>query len=918
MIGRSDELAFLLRSLGAIGPGGRFVVIEGTAGIGKTTLVAALETAAQEGGCEVLRCTGVDRQRSGFAALHELLHPVLDLAGVLPSRQQEALLTAFGAVADSPADPLLINVAALGLVEEVAARRPVLAVVEDLHWLDPSSAAALDFVARRLSNAAVLMVATVRPGEGPDDSFGGPDARRLSLGTLADDESERLLDEVAPRLTGRSRRRVLLEAAGNPLALHEYAAALGATTEESAPPLRLPTSRRLEQAFVGDLAVLPGPSRALLLLAAAGDESTHLPDLLAAGAEEGITPSDVLPLEHNRLVTVRGNRLEFMHPLVRSAVYGAASTVERAAAHRRLASVENDAVRAVWHRASALLERDEPVAAELEAVARIAQGRGALPDAVAALRRAAELSPDPGDRIHRLALAAELVRRAGQIKEASAILGDLIPVVRRPADVTLVIITETRLGLTAGHPMRSLDELIAIVERLEASTPAETVALRTLSLAAAAGRAWGMGVEAAVATRLRAAAAKLSASHDGWAQQAVLTMVDPVAQAPRVRPMLPSLYTRVLDEAMIDGRERAPGTNQWLHILARVAEAVHDYATARASWEEYRRYHHSSGTIADEAPALHGRSMLRLLAGDLAGALADSERVMELGVLSNSRRSSASGASMSALVHAFRGDFEQATARIRDSGDLRDHQPHAIISCRAGWAAGLVAMAEGRYGDAWLELRQVSVHPTTAIWVVADLAEVGLRSGHEAAVREVVADAERQARAFDAPYIWAVVHRAQAVLAPEDGAGELYELALREARSAGEALEIARCELAFGAWLRRRRRIVQAREHLEQAHRIFDDCGAKALADRASAELRAAGVAAPAPVAGRDEPGPDVTAILTPQELAVAQLAASGLTNKEIADQVYLSPRTVAAHLYRAFPKLGVSGRAQLSDVLRR
>ncbi len=912
MIGRSAELRLL--SGRRSGPGRAFVV-EATAGMGKTTLVTAVIERARAEGVEVLQCSGSERQMSsGFTALHELLHPVLAQAAMLPTRQEQALLGAFGLQEGNSPDPLLINLAALGLLEEAASRTPLLVVIEDLHWLDASSATVLDFVARRVGNSPIVLVATVRPGHEPAGPFGGPDATRVPLSRLSEEDAALLLEQVAPGLPERSRRRVLSEADGNPLAVREFATEVVA--RDGAPALagRLPTTRRLEAAFVGDLAALPERSRTLLLLAAAGDDSAGLAELLAAGAELGITVADIEPLERVRLVSVGQNRLVFFHPLVRSAVYGAASTSERAQAHRLLGAVATDPVRATWHRAAGVLERDEPVAAALEEAAGVAQRRGALPDAFAALRRAADLSPDPDDAVHRLALAAETARQAGLVEETGSILAEIIPLVRRPADVMLTAVVESMFGLTTGAPMRTPDDLIVLADRLEAPTPEERLLQRTRILVTATGRAWALGTDAGAKERLRQAAAQLLTEAQDWPQQVAMIMVDPASVAPAVRPLLPAVLPAVLDAAFVEGREREPGTNQWVQMIGRAAESLHDLDTARAALEEWLRYQRTQGTVADEATAMHARALLRIFAGDLTAALADAEQSYELGLATGAPRSAAAAATASALVLAFRGEPARVAEQIRTAQELTNHQPHALITAPGRWAAGLVAMAEGRPADAWFEMTQMAVFPTVALWGVADLAEAGVRSGHEEEARAVVAEAEEQARAFDAPFVWALVHRARALLTEGDAAEEHHAASLESARKSGEQFEVGRSELAFGEWLRRRRRIVQAREHLDAALRIFEASGARALTERTVAELRAAGVARRTATAA--EPV-DATAGLTPQERAVVQLAASGLSNKEIADQVYLSHRTVAAHLYKAFPKLGVSNRSQLVDLLR-
>ncbi|BAL89148.1 putative LuxR-family transcriptional regulator [Actinoplanes missouriensis 431] len=908
MIGRRAELQVVLDSLDS--PAGTLVVLDGQAGIGKTTLVAAAIRAAEDRGLRVLECLGIESQSvTSYAGLHELLHPVLPAAGGLPHRQRDAIRTAIGVLDGPPPDPLLIGLAALGLLEEASAAGRLLLVADDAQWLDPSSLAVLDFLARRIGALPVTLLAAVRAGTLAAPLFAGSPATRLTLTALGDADAERLVRETAPQLDGLLRERVMAEAEGNPLALREYATAAHRLARENpaAVPERLPVSRRLEHAFLGDLDDLPAASRTLLLLAAAGDDSTSVPEILAAGAEAGAGPDDLEPLERGRLAGLRRDRLVFTHPLVRSAVYGAATASERARAHQRLAAVVSDPVRAAWHRASATLRLDETVAADLEAAAHQAARRGARREAVAALRRAAELTPGAEARVHRLALAAEAARQAGLADQAHILAGEAVPLAVRPADVTALAATEILLSLTYGTPTRPIEEFLDLSARLGAGRDDEdALANRIRLLNGAIGWVWSVGATPETAGRL-AAAARAVPGPASWQRDLGLAMVDPAGQAAGLRPRLPEILDTALAQAFDGDAERDVGSSHWLLIYARAAESVQQLGAALAGWEALLRFHHRAGSTSDEAIALQGRAMIRLLAGDPGAALADSEQALRLADDSRLTRIAGQAAAISALGHALRGEPAEAARRITDSARYADHRPYALITSRARWAGGLLALDAGRPDDAWRELRHVAAHPVTALWAVADLAEAGARSGNTGAAREHVTAAEEQAAAFGSAHLDALVHRAAAVLAPEADAEERHLLSIGSARHAGNAFEVARGELVYGEWLRRRRRIVQAREPLGAALREFRRCGAAALAGRALRELRAAGVTVPAVRDG---------VRLTAQEAHIARLAASGLSNREIAGHLHLSPRTVAVHLYRAFPKLGVTSRAQLAGAL--
>ncbi|XVU28674.1 AAA family ATPase [Actinoplanes sp. CA-054009] len=877
MIGRSAEL----RTVRAALEQGQGVVLEGGAGIGKTTVVDEAVREARSRGARVLRCTGVENVAVfGYSGLQELLPPVP--AG-LSGRRREALLVALGLAEGGAPDPLLVNLATLDVL---TAEAPVLVVIDDAQWLDPSSLAALEFVAARSHGAPIAMLAAVRTGT---SAFAGLDIRRVRLDALGPAEAAALLAEAAPALPEEARERVLAEAGGNPLALREFAA----EARHLDTPGPLPVTRRIERAFLGDLSGLPEPSRRLLLLAAAGGS---IAETLAAGALDGAGPGDLEPLENSRLIVVEQGRLEFTHPLVRSAVYGAASLSARASAHRALAEVVTDPVRAAWHRASATPGLDEQVAGELTAAAEVARGRGALREAVEALRRAAALSPAVAGRAHRLALAAELARQAGLSVLSQSLLHQAVPLAEAPADAANLASTELLLGIEYGTPVRGAEQIIGLAARMDGDHLSRIRALNT-----AIGRAWGFAHDPETMDRLGRAVTGL-VDEGPWQREIGLALTDPVGQAPSVRPRLPGLLRQALDFAFDDCRERSMGTSRSLSIFVCAAEALQDLDTAGECWEHFRRWHHLAGTLADEAFGLQGRGLNRLLRGDLAGGVDDAGQALEMAEGMGLVRIAGQAAAIAALGHAMRGETAEARRRLADSVRFNENKPYALITARAHWAAGLLAAAEGRHAQAWRELTEVAAHPATGLWAVADLAEAGARSGMTAEAEAAVAAAEEQAAVFGSAHLWAIVHRARAVLSSRE---DSHLRSMASAEEAGNALELARSRLAYAEWLRRGRRIAAAREPLEAALAEFRRAGAAQLAERADRELLATGAVA-------DRTDEDDRLRLTPQEVRIVELAAEGLSNKEIGAQLGLSPRTVATHLYKAFPKLGVTNRAQL------
>ncbi|MEV0952098.1 AAA family ATPase [Promicromonospora sp. NPDC050249] len=905
MIGRSQELNTLVGLITQVAGSGRAVVVQGDAGIGKTALVEAAAERAVDAGYRELRCTGVQSETVvGFAGLHELLHPVLGLVDSLPARQRAALSTAFG-LAEGPApERLLINLAVLGLLEEVASTRRLLIVVEDLQWLDRSTVETLTFVARRLSNAPILLLISVRTGVDDldihEEPLSGLSVTRIPLVPLGPEEAGELLDALPVRLSAQARRRVLAEAGGNPLALKEFASSVSAPGDDTRlqPPGLLPTTRRLEQAFLGTAAMLPRASGRMLLLAATAHDAA-VSELFAAGRMLGLAEADLDAVERAGLVSVAGDRLTFRHPLVRSAVYGAATTAERAEVHRALATVTADLSRAAWHRAAATYERDEEVAAALEHAAEAARQRGGQPEAVAALHRAAALSPEPVERARRLAAGAEIARRAGATAVAGELIDEAFPLATDAKVLVELATTRLLLSNTAGTPGPSPSDLIALARRLAGPDgeghPEERVAVL-----------WGAAIEcfgkALPESERRAVEAELVAIDLGrWdpVQHMGLALLDPVGRAGEERPQLGRLAT-VMSEDLL-GQQ----------ILALTAESLQDLSMAYRIWSSTADLARRTGFPNDECQALRGRANTGLMLGRLVPASDDAEHALRMFEEMGLPVSTAATAAVAARVWAWRGDLVRASTALARSRELSARAPLALVTADQAWAGGVIALAEQRYADAWAELSHVSVHPTTALWALGDLTEAAVRVGQTDAVAAAVDAAGEAAAAFGSEHLEMLVARSRALLSDGPAAGEHFQEAVAKGQAAGTPLELARTRLLYGGWLRRQRRSLPAREQLGEALHLLDTAGARPWAERAASELRAAGVA---PV--RAGGGPDPTGLLTPQELQVARLAARGLTNKEIADQLYLSHRTVGDHLYRIYPKLGITARGQLRDAL--
>lgn len=899
IFGRSAELAAISDALASVSSGGTALVIDGEAGIGKSTLLASAAERALADGYRLLGCSGLQSQtKVGFAGIHELIHPLLGQAAKLPRRQHSALMTSFG-LEDGPApDRLLVSLAVLGLLEEAATQQRLLLVVDDVQWLDQSSLDVLAFVARRLTHAPLLLLCAERA------DLGGSAVRlegtpRLPLRPLPPGDAQELLAHTLRQSPGEVdaylQQRVLEQANGNPLAVIELSAGVGERHSDavsfSGEPL--PTSQRVEHAFLTQLEALPDDSRLLLLLIAAAHGSVV--EIHAAAQGIGLNFTEVLtPLERAGLVTVSGGHMQVRHPLIRSTVYGAAPMSARALVHRALAHATTDPTRAAWHRAEATFAPDEHVAADLERAAERTRARGAGAESAAAMRRAAALSPATEDRVRRLTAAADIARGAGLTTAAISILEEAEPLAGEHSAAQSLAITRFVLAVTASLPGQTAAELVALAGQYP---PGDDRRLELLWAAAIECRMHGL------ADRPRQAVLAAIRGLDNGSDEPLIdiatALVDDVGEGLRLRERLPALIERIGDDPL-------PAMS-----LAFAAEAVSHRGSALRCWTHVQNQSRRLNSSADECEGLRGAAHLLIQQGSLQTAVITAQNAQRMAEDMNLPMTAASAAAFLARALTWQGHAERARQALDRSRQLLAADPHILWNDDAHWAAGLAALCGANYTEALHHLLRMTSHRTSRRWAVADLAEAAAGCDQQDLARPVLAEVGDQARRLGTRLDNLLVHRAHALLArTDDEAEQHFQAALDESEGLDAETELARTHLLYGEWLRRRRRIVEARRHLTTALTAFDTAGATPFTDRAAAELRAAGVTAP----GKAKPGPAAT--LTPQELQIAQLAATGLSNREIADRIYLSHRTVATHLYKVFPKLAITSRSQLHVAL--
>ncbi|EXG82103.1 ATP-binding protein [Cryptosporangium arvum] len=891
VIGRAAELGELDRLIRELPRGGGVLTLEGEAGIGKTALVLAAARLAGRAGYRVLSCGAVGVEAAvGFDGLRRLLEPVLGRAEALPERQRVALLTALGRCEGPAPDLLLLGLATLRLLEEVAAERPLLLVVEDIRQIDPSSLDVVGFVSRRLTNTPILLLATQRPAAGADaPPLAGPVLRIARL-------SEAAAGEVADQLgvTPDTRRMLLDRAAGNPLALRELATAVHqhGLTSVTGVPEHLPMTDLLERTFVGQISEFPESTRRMLLVLAAA-EDLPLIDVLAAARRFAVEPEDLDVAETAGLIRISGDRAVFRHPLVASAVYRAGDAAERDAVHRALSETTVDADRAAWHRALATHAEDESVAAALASAGQRARRRGALADAGRALCRAAALTASGEVRAARLVEASEAFRGAGRWYDAVRAGQEAIPLTTDPA--LLVPLAQTYAMMSDLGVPGDVDQ--AVFDEILGRLPSDQGRVGVLSAAAMAAVS-----RFEPRASIREALEPVGRSIDDPLLIAVLTVLDPVRYATRFRQQF-------------SGAIRSTDDPVHLMVLGRAAEAVHDVPGSVQALDRAVDGFRRAGSPRDVCLALARRGRVRLAAGLLTAADGDLRASLRVAEDLELTTIVASAVVALARLRLRRGDSTAATDALSREAELVGVHPRRPLAADFAWTRGLLALAEGRAGDAWERFRAVSVDRETSRWALADLVEAGIASGRGDEVQDFVEDAAREAAVFRSPHLTSSVHRSQALLGSGVATDALYQEAIRIGREGVGGLELARTHLLYGAWLRQQRRVVEAREPLTDALQEFDRLRVAPLAERAAAELRAAGVS---PARDGRAATVDAAAVLTPQELQIARLAAAGLTNREIADQVFLSHRTVGAHLYRIYPKLGISTRNELAGLLGR
>ncbi|HEX5596409.1 MAG TPA: AAA family ATPase [Micromonosporaceae bacterium] len=881
--GRTEEIARINALLGQARSGRSGVlVLRGEAGIGKSALLD--HTAHLASDMRMLRTDGIESEAGfPFAGLHLLLGRETDRLDALPAPQARALRAALGQEAGGDSNRYLVGLAVLTLLAELAEERPLLCLVDDAHWLDAASAEALLFAVRRLDAEAISVIIAVRADEpSPFDLAGLPE---LPVGPLDEAAAVALVAQRPEPVPDYLRSGLLTEAQGNPLALLELPV--------DGAPRRIPSSRyqRLHQVFAERVRHLPEATRRLLGVAAEASTADAAVVLPAAG-HVGCTRDDLTPAEQAQLVRLVDGRLVFRHPLVRTALRETTELGGRMAAHEALAAVYaagGDVCSYAWHRSAMATGPDEDAAQALETAARTGSPRGSAAVSVM-FERAAGLTADGPRRGQRLTAAAEAAADTGQLDRAATLADHAADYVADPvqlADIALVratvldgqdrpkeahrLLSDAAVAVAARDPRRA-GHLLFRAARAAANAGDFPALERT------AARAEELGVPSA---HLITALSRVFAAQNNLSDGSVAPLRVLVEETTGC-----AQHLELLDIG-------------WWHLMLADLDSAYDIA---ARLTEVARRQGAAGLLASVLPLL---ARTQQMSGRHDDAEASGTEGLRIAADTGQRRHAVYLATVLAALAAVRGD-EERCVELTAEPIARGVPPGNV---HAAGALSVLDLGLGRYEAAFGRLSGVFAARNRggAMASLPDLVEAAVRVNRLADGQVAARRYAEWAAHVRQPWTRAVALRCQALL--DGNPNERYARAVTLHQQGGPPFERARTELLYGEWLRRARRISEARILLHSALEIFDRLQARPWSARARAELRATGESVRAADTG-------VVQRLTPQEYQVVQLAARGLSNREIGAQLFLSPRTVGYHLYKAYPKLGVGSRSELAALV--
>ncbi|MEU2424137.1 AAA family ATPase [Streptomyces sp. NPDC007851] len=906
MVGRENEQETL--SALVTDPGGRALVLRGDTGVGKSALLDYTADIATAGKHRVIRAAGVEAESElPFAGLHQFLYPLLTYVDRLDDGHRRVFDVVFGRGGESaPPSVMTLGIAVLDLLSLAASQQPLLLVLDDGQWFDTSSTEVCGFVGRRLTGSSVKLVVGLRCDV--PSGFDTAALTGLTVTTLSEKASEELLDMHHPGLESNIRRLVLDEAQGNPLALLELPPYVRGRRAERTPEELLgysgiPLPQRLQQVYGARIESLGGPVRAELLRGAL--------DGVGAGTAAGRTRGTRYRMVHADEAAACGlldidplsGDFLFRHPLVRSTVVQMATPNERRVAHAALAGVHREDVeRRATHLAASTVDPDEEVAAALELAAESATRRGGALAAVAWLTRAAELSESREDRSRRLGDAAFIAGHAGLLDQAQQLVRSDTASGRQESPASVV--TSAYVALYEDGDVRSSrHQVLAAVETIRDSGAREPDEVLTRLV------------------NLLLAISQYAGDETGWAQahEVLGSLGDLVPPLSRIYQDAWGDVVRRgagvderVDRAFAELRDLEPWDVSRLGVAAYHVDTLSQY---RPHLQRIVDREVETGAMVTGMTMLHLIMLDQIAVGEWAEAERTGQRCLELTTSHRHALFAHHSRAYLGLLAALRGDTDHARelqahvdtwARPRGIGFLTQ------ITDTIGTTA---ALAEGDYEAAYLHAIGITPPGTFTPYAhqaprtLLDLVEAALHTGRTEQAHTHALAAHHANLPHISPRLALITHGALAMTTTDPTqATHHYHQAENHPHAPHFPYELARIRLAHGTRLRHTHGRKAARHTLTLAAEAFHRLGARTWTERAQAELRAAGAAGLTSSAH--------LAALTWQERRIADLAAGGLTNKEIGERMHLSPRTVSSHLYRVFPKLGITSRAALRDAL--
>jgi DNA-binding CsgD family transcriptional regulator len=906
IVGRASESRVLGGVLDAARSGrSSAMLVLGEPGIGKTALLESTMSSASD--FLTVTSMGVESEMElPYAALQHLCRPILDRLSVLPDPQRRALSVAFGMEIGPAPEHLIVGLATLSLLAEVAQERPVLCVVDDAHWLDSASARALAFVARRRLSDAVAMVFASR--EEAPDLAGLPE---LHVKGLNSEDSRTLLATVVTGpLNDKVLDRVLEETQGNPLAIMELPH--GLTDAQPAVGLRisaeLPLSRRIEESYRQRIAELPQDTQEFMLIASAeafGDAA-----LVRRAAQDVGLPEDAALLAVQAGLLAINSHVRFRHPLVRSAVYRSAAPHKLRSVHSALANAidsDLDPDRRAWHRGLATTNADEEVATELENSAGRAQQRGGLVAAAAFLHRAAELTSDRHLQAARLLFAAYLQLEAGRIDPAEYVLAESMRNLDDPALRAQAIRIDGAIRFAKGRGAETPGLLYDAALKL---SDIDVSSARDILMEAIEAAMWaGRLTTGTTLNDVAQAARRLpGVEEDESIGNLLLTgytarLTDSYANAVPWWRLAADLHLKRAAE-----QPRSLRSGMVWNATAELLDFQAHHRTAR-DWVRVAR---DQGAMATLPVALSGLAWCEALAGRIDNAEALYAEARDITQATGTPPVPGVTEILKMGVLCLRGQEEQARRWAENVAADAIARGQGFGVMLSDYGLTLLELSLGRYEEARMHALTVFEQDPLGYgtYCLADVVEAAHRSGDEVGARAALNRLESRALASDTGWGLGLLSRARALLADDTAANAVYQESLAHLEFSGVATDLARTHLLYGEWLRRMRRRRDARIQLRTAHNMFQAIGAEAFAARAGAELLASGEHA------RPRGRPTRVQQLTPQEQQVAQLAAEGDSNADIAAKLFISSHTVSYHLRKVFRKLSIHSRNQLVRAL--